>query len=290
MISSNTRLAAIIGSPVAQSLSPVIHNAVFEAKNLDWLYVAFLVNSSRVRDALSAMSALGIGGFSVTMPHKNEVAKIVGEIGEVDEIVKLTKSANTVVLRADNSLWATNTDGDGCCNALEEAMQSTVKGERVVILGAGGTASAVAYVLAQRGASEVVIINRSVDRAQDLVKQIGGVVRVANSTSIAKEISNAQIIINTTPVGFGDIGENTKTPIDISLIRSSHVVLDAVYNPLQTGLIVAATNAGAVVVDGLSMLVHQAVLQQQHWISERYKSTDIALMRNAALSHLASIR
>ena len=290
MISSTTRLAAIIGSPVAQSLSPVIHNAVFEAKNLDWLYVAFLVNSSRVRDALSAMSALGIGGFSVTMPHKNEVAKIVGEIGEVDEIVKLTKSANTVVLRADNSLWATNTDGDGCCNALEEAMQSTVKGERVVILGAGGTASAVAYVLAQRGASEVVIINRSVDRAQDLAKQIGGVVRVANSTNIAREISSAKIIINTTPVGFGDIGENAKTPIDISLIRSSHVVLDAVYNPLQTGLIVAATNAGAVVVDGLSMLVHQAVLQQQHWTSERYKSTDIALMRDAALSHLASIR
>ena len=169
-------------------------------------------------------------------------------------------------------------------------MQSTVKGECVVILGAGGTASAVAYVLAQRGASEVVIINRSVDRAQDLAKQIGGVVRVANSTNIAREISSAKIIINTTPVGFGDIGENAKTPIDISLIRSSHVVLDAVYNPLQTGLIVAATNAGAVVVDGLSMLVHQAVLQQQHWTSERYKSTDIALMRNAALSHLASIR
>ena len=290
MISSKTRLAAIIGAPVAQSLSPVIHNAVFEAKKMDWLYVAFLVNSSRVRDALSAMSALGIGGFSVTMPHKNEVAKIVGEIGEVDEIVKITKSANTVVLRADNSLWATNTDGDGCGNALEEAMQSTVKGECVVILGAGGTASAVAYVLAQRGASEVVIINRSVDRAQDLAKQIGGVVRVANSASVAKEISSARIIINTTPVGFGDIGENAKTPIDVSLIRSSHVVLDAVYNPLQTGLIVAATNAGAVVVDGLSMLVHQAVLQQQHWTSERHKSTDIALMRNAALSHLASIR
>jgi len=224
------------------------------------------------------------------MPHKNEVAKIVGETGEVDEIVKITKSANTVVLRADNSLWATNTDGDGCCNALEEAMQSSVKGERAVIIGAGGTASAVAYVLAQRGASEVVIINRSANRAQDLVKQIGGVVRVAGAAGQTSEISNARIIINTTPVGFGDASKNAPTPIDVSLIQSSHVVLDAVYNPLQTGLIVAARNAGAVVVDGLSMLVHQAILQQRHWTSESYENSDIALMRNAAVSHLASIQ
>ncbi len=290
MISSKTRLAAIIGSPVAQSLSPVIHNAVFEAKNLDWIYVSFLVKSGRVSDALTAMSTLGIGGFSVTMPHKNEVAKIVAETGQVDEIVKITKSANTVVLRADNSLWATNTDGDGCCNALEEAMQSSVKGERAVIIGAGGTASAVAYVLAQRGASEVVIINRSANRAQDLVKQIGGVVRVAGAADQTSEISNARIIINTTPVGFGDTSKNAPTPIDVSLIQSSHVVLDAVYNPLQTGLIVAARNAGAVVVDGLSMLVHQAILQQRHWTSESYENSDIALMRNAAVSHLASIQ
>lgn len=290
MISSKTRLAAIIGSPVAQSLSPVIHNAVFEAKNLDWIYVSFLVKSGRVSDALTAMSTLGIGGFSVTMPHKNEVAKIVGETGQVDEIVKITKSANTVVLRADNSLWATNTDGDGCCNALEEAMQSSVKGERAVIIGAGGTASAVAYVLAQRGASEVVIINRSANRAQDLVKQIGGVARVAGAAGVTTEISNSRIIINTTPVGFGETSKNAPTPIDVSLIQSSHVVLDAVYNPLQTGLIVAARNAGAVVVDGLSMLVHQAILQQWHWTSESYENSDIALMRNAAVSHLASIQ
>jgi shikimate dehydrogenase len=117
-ITSATRLAAVIGSPVVQSLSPVIHNAVFESLNVDWLYVAFNVQPARVEDALASMTALGIGGLSVTMPHKNVVAEIVIQHGEVDEVVRVTNSANTVVLRPDNSLWATNTDGEGCCLSL----------------------------------------------------------------------------------------------------------------------------------------------------------------------------
>ena len=97
----------MIGSPVAQSLSPVIHNAIFESLNVDWLYVAFNVQSARVEDALTSMTALGIGGLSVTMPHKNAVAEIVIQCGEVDQVVRVTNSANTIVLRSDSSLWAT---------------------------------------------------------------------------------------------------------------------------------------------------------------------------------------
>ena len=89
----------MIGSPVAQSLSPVIHNAIFESLNVDWLYVAFNVQSARVEDALTSMTALGIGGLSVTMPHKNAVAEIVIQCGEVDQVVRVTNSANTIVLR-----------------------------------------------------------------------------------------------------------------------------------------------------------------------------------------------
>lgn len=273
----------MIGTPVVQSLSPVIHNAVFESLDVDWLYLAFNVQPLRVEDALSAMTALGIGGLSVTMPHKNVVAQIVGRLGEVDEIVRVTNSANTVVQRPDQSLWATNTDGAGCCNALEQAMNSSVRGERVVVLGAGGTASAVAYELAQRGAGDIAIINRTPQNAEELVKRIAGASRVVASSDFAATISNAKIIINTTPVGFGD-DTNFVSPIDISLIKPSHVVLDAVYKPLLTGLLIASQKAGATVVDGLSMLVHQAALQQQHWIG---RSGDIALMRDCALEHLA---
>ncbi len=282
-INTNTRLAAIIGSPVAQSLSPVIHNAVFAARSINWVYLAFEVRPGRVADALNSMSTFGIGGLSVTMPHKNEVAKIVAEIGEIDQVVRVTNSANTVVLRQDNSLWATNTDGEGCCNALELAMNSSLHGQRVVVLGAGATASALAYALVQRGASDVSIINRTDTRAKDLVKRIGGTTRVCLPTEINSDIISSQIIINTTPVGFGKVSDNSESPIDVSLINSSHVVLDAVYHPLETGLLLGAKKAGATVVDGLSMLIHQAALQQQHWIGE---PGDIALMRDAALAQL----
>ena len=267
-INSKTRIAALIGSPVAQSLSPVIHNAV-----LNWLYVAFHVEPGRARDALLAMSTLGICGLSVTMPHKTDVAKVVEEIGEIDKIVRITGAANTVVLRKDSSLWATNTDGEGCCNALELAMESSLSGARVVVLGAGGTGAGVAYALVQRGASDVAIINRSFDRAQELVKRIGGTSRVGNQSQIADDISGAQVIINTTPI----------TSIDVSLLNESHVVLDAVYHPLQTQLLRGALTVGAIVVDGLEMLVHQAALQQQFWIGE---PGDVGLMRHAALKCL----
>ena len=230
------------------------------------------------------MTTLGIGGLSVTMPHKNTVAEIVAQRGEVDQVVRVTNSANTVVLRPNQSLWATNTDGQGCCNALEQAMKSSIKGERVVVLGAGGTASAVVYELLQRGASDVAVINRTPQRAQDLVKQVAGVARVVSSSEIGNTISNSRIIINTTPVGFGSEQGSLVSPIDASLIKPSHVVLDAVYKPLITGLLSSAQKAGALVVDGLSMLVHQAALQQQHWIGQ---IGDTELMRESALAHLA---
>lgn len=290
-IDSQTRIAALIGSPVAHSLSPIIHNAVFAALSVNWLYVAFHVEPGRAREALLAMSTLGIGGLSVTMPHKADVAKVVEEIGEIDEIVRVTGSANTVVLRKDNSLWATNTDGEGCCNALELAMKSSLSGARVVVLGAGGTGAGVTYALVQRGASDVAIINRSFDRAQELVKRIGGTSRVGNQSQIADDIADARVIINTTPVGFSDHDETNDrinnpssiTPIDVSLLNASHVVLDAVYHPLQTQLLRGALTVGATVVDGLEMLVHQAALQQQFWIGE---PGDVGLMRKAALASL----
>ena len=200
--------------------------------------------------------------------------------------MRITGAANTVVLRKDSSLWATNTDGEGCCNALELAMESSLSGARVVVLGAGGTGAVVAYALVQRGASDVAIINRSIDRAQELVKRIGGTSRVGKQSQIADDISSAQVIINTTPVGFNDHDLHhaiNDSPIDVSLLNASHVVLDAVYHPLQTQLLRGALTVGAKVVDGLEMLVHQAALQQQFWIGE---PGDVGLMRTAALASL----
>ena len=285
MISKNpdsaTRLAAVIGDPIAQSLSPVIHNAVFESLKVNWLYLAFLVETGKVKDALDAMSVFGIAGFSVTMPHKNEVAKLVREIGEIDEIVRVTNSANTVMLRQDGSIFATNTDGQGACNAIEANSTQKIAESRVVVLGAGGTASAVVHSLIKNGAAEVVIANRTPANAKEIAQNYENC-RV--SSNLERDVAGAQIIINTTPVGFNPSGEqNSKSviaPIDVTLINATHTVLDAVYRPLETGLLGAAKKVGAQTIDGLEMLVHQASLQQEVWLGTR---GDTDLMRRAAL-------
>lgn len=278
---SGTRLAAVIGDPVAQSLSPIIHNAVFESLKVNWLYLAFLVETGKVKDALDAMSVFGIAGFSVTMPHKNEVARLVREIGEIDEIVRVTNSANTVMLRQDGSMFATNTDGQGACNAIEANSSQKIAKSRVVVLGAGGTASAVVYSLIKNGAAEVVIANRTPANAEKIAQNYENC-RV--SSNLDREVANAEIIINTTPVGFNPSGEqNSKSviaPIDVTLINATHTVLDAVYRPLETGLLGAAKKVGAQTIDGLEMLVHQASLQQEVWLGVR---GDTDLMRRAAL-------
>ena len=282
-LDSGTRLAAVIGNPVAQSLSPIIHNAVFDSLKVDWLYLAFLVETGKVKDALDAMTVFGIAGYSVTMPHKNEVAKLVREIGEIDEIVKTTNSANTVMLRQDGSIFATNTDGQGACNAIEANSSQKIAKSRVVVLGAGGTASAVVYSLIKNGATEVVIANRTPANAETIAQNYENC-RV--SSNLDREVANAQIIINTTPVGFNPSGEQKSesvvAPIDVTLINATHTVLDAVYRPLETGLLLAAKKVGAQTVDGLEMLVHQASLQQEVWLGER---GDTKLMRRAALNH-----
>ncbi len=281
-LDSGTRLAAVIGDPVAQSLSPIIHNAVFESLKVDWVYLAFLVESGKVKDALDAMSVFGIAGYSVTMPHKNEVAKLVAEIGEIDEIVKVTKSANTVMLRQDGSIFATNTDGQGACNAIEANTSQKIAKSRVVVLGAGGTASAVVHSLIKNGAAEVVIANRTPANAEKIAQNYENC-RV--SSNLDREIADAQIVINTTPVGFNPNGEQNResslAPIDVTLISANHTVLDAVYRPLETGLLLAAKKVGAKTVDGLEMLVHQASLQQEVWLGTR---GDTELMRRAALN------
>ncbi len=282
VVNAQTRIAAIIGNPVAQSLSPVIHNAVFRSLGVNWLYLAFLVESEKVRQTLTEMAALGIAGYSVTMPHKNEVARIVAEIGEVDEVVRKTSAANTVMLRSDNSVFATNTDGQGACNAIESVANFKIAGSRVVLLGAGGTASAVAYALVKNGAKDVLIHNRSPQRAEELVARIEGC-RIGRQAELANDVEQAQIVINTTPVGFDPSGAGSKTesPIDVRLIKSHHIVLDAVYRPLETSLLAAAKKVGAKTVDGLEMLVHQAALQQEIWLGQR---GDTKLMRDAALN------
>ena len=270
-------VAAIIGYPVSQSLSPAMHNAVFHQRKLDWSYVAMEVREEALLGVMQTLGSKSLLALSVTMPHKEAIFEILDNastsFGEIDESARAARSVNTIAI-SGGRLIGSNTDGDGCCNAIEQT-GFAIAGSRVVVVGAGGTARAIVATLARRGASDVAVINRTESRAQDVIA----------STNVARigtvdDIANASILINATSVGMG----NQETPVDATRLHSDLAVVDAVYHPLETTLLRDAKRAGAKTVDGLWMLVHQGALQQLAWFKE---IGDVQLMRQAAVDELA---
>lgn len=266
-------VAAVIGSPIEQSLSPAIHNAAFRIHGDDWIYVGFDVAKGSAKEALQAMRVFGIAGLSVTMPLKGEVCDAVDAL---DDAARIAHSVNTVVRQADGSLLGLNTDGEGCCNALESA-GAVLTSAKVVIVGAGGTARAIIAAMTSRGVAEIAVINRTESRASEAIK-VSPVARIG----LDLDIANANIVINATPVGMGST-DNETMPCDKKFLQQGQFVLDAIYHPLATPLLRSARSVGASIVDGLDMLVHQGALQQLIWLG---RLPSVEIMRTAALDEL----
>lgn len=274
---SRRRVAALIGSPVEHSLSPVIHQAAFDAAGIDWVYAAFDVAPGRANEAIAAMRVLGIRGLSVTMPHKHDVAAAVDRL---DPAAAALRSVNTVSWDGDD-LVGTSTDGAGFVAALaEEGID--VRGSSVAIIGAGGAARSLIDALGRAGASGIRVVNRTAERARSACE----LADVASPGSAA-DIPSADLVVNASSVGMGVDPASAgpaDLPCDPSLLAAGHVVADLVYHPLQTAWLAQARQAGARTVDGLGMLVHQAALQQQAWLG---LLPDVGVMRRAAEAELA---
>jgi shikimate dehydrogenase len=270
-LSARTRLAAVIGSPVAHSRSPAIHNAAFAAAGLDWAFLAFEVPPGGAVAALDAVRALGLGGLSVTMPHKGDVAAAVDERSEV---VERLGAANCVVPVGGGRLRGESTDGAGFVRSLADAGFEPA-GRRCTVVGAGGAARAVVLALAAAGAAAVTVSNRSAGNARRAAALAPGTGRVAEP-GVAAAITEADLVVNATPIGMGADGA---VPFDPSLLGAGQVVADLVYDPLETPLLAAAAAAGCRTVDGLGMLVHQAALAFEAWTGE---AAPLEAMRAAA--------
>lgn len=274
---SGRRLAALIGSPVEHSLSPVIHQAAFDAGGIDWVYLAFEVADGDAAAALDAMRVLGIAGMSVTMPHKQAIADLVDRL---EPAARALRSVNTVSWDGD-ALVGSSTDGAGFVASLAE-VGIDVAGSRVAVIGAGGAARSVIDALGRAGAVDITVLNRTRERAE-----LAATLASAASVGIASDVSRADIVVNATKVGMGvdpaDAGPGD-LPCDPGLLRPEQVVADLVYHPLRTAWLRAAADLGARTVDGLGMLIHQAALQQQTWLGSR---PDVAAMRGAAEAALA---
>lgn len=248
MITGRTRVAAVIGDPIAHSLSPELHNAAFAAAGLDWVYVAWPVAAGRGAAAVDAMRTAGLAGMSVTMPHKDAVADAADV--RSDAVVALG-AANCLVRLDDGRIRAENTDGAGFLAGLRDDADTAVAGRRVLLIGAGGAARAVAQACGAAEASDVAVLNRTPDRAAACAALAGAVGRVGDATDLA----SADIVVNATSLGMGD---DAAMPCDPALLHGGQIVVDLIYTPLQTAWLAAARQAGIEAHNGLSMLVHQA--------------------------------
>ena len=272
-------IAAVIGSPVSHSLSPAIHNAAFVAAQRSGEYVAVECDTADVEATMAKFQLAGLVGLSVTMPLKEAV---IDCLDFVTPDADFLNAVNCVTFGPTGSIGH-NTDGDGCCDALTEQGGARLRGATVVLLGAGGTARSIALALVRRGA-HVVVVNRTQSHAINLV---GSVTAFGDEVSISvgdqSSIASASFLINATSCGMN----SSEIPIDSSVLHNRLTVLDAVYSPLETSLLAAARVAGATVVDGLWMLIHQARHQQKLWFGE---FSDASAMRLAAERELSARR
>ncbi len=271
-LSGRTRLAAVIGSPVNHSRSPALANAAFAAGGLDWAMVAFDVPAGSGAAAVQAARVLGLGGLMVTMPHKAEVGAALDRLTPAAHALGAVNS----IAWEGSDLVGDNTDGPGLVASLREDHQVDPAGLRVAVLGAGGAARSVVWAVAAAGAVDVAVVNRTEARAEVAAALAGRVGRVGSSADVA----GADLVINATSVGMGaEPGTGGPLPVSPGSLGPGQVVVDLVYQPLNTPLLEAARQAGAQAIDGLGMLVHQAALSLERWTGRR---PDLAAMQAAA--------
>ena len=248
MVDGGTKVCCLIGDPVEHSLSPLIHNAGYEALGINFIYVSF--RAKDIKRAIDGIRELGIRGASITMPHK---ISAVEYIDDIDEVAREIGAINTIV-NNNGVLTGFNTDGGAALKTLGEV--TTLRGKRVVLIGGGGAARAIAVGL-RRSGTELLILNRTAAKARRLAK-------LANAGDFGNleklpVASTADILINATPVGMWPRAD--ESPIPKELLHNGLTVFDIVYNPKETRLLVEAKEKGCAVIYGYKMLLHQAAMQ-----------------------------
>jgi len=260
--------ACVIGWPVEHSRSPLIHRYWLGLYGVEGAYEKEAVSPEEIEAFLRSLGARGYAGANVTLPHK-EAALAVADAA--DEAAKAIGAANTLWLDEEGRLHASNTDAYGFMTHLSEAAPDWNRGQRpVMVLGAGGAARAILHGLIAGGAGRILIANRSQHRAEALAKVFGPSVSVVPWADRSKDLAGCGLLINATSLGMAG-----KPPLDIdlALLPADAVVADIVYSPLETDLLAAAKARGNLTVDGLGMLLHQAVPGFERWFGVRPKVT-----------------
>ncbi len=246
-------LAGVMGWPVAHSRSPAIHNHWIKQLGLNGAYVLLPVDPSQLSTAVSGLRALGFRGCNVTIPHKVEAMRWVDS---VDANAQRVGALNTIVLQEDGSLKGFNHDGFGYIESLLEAKPDwRADAGPVTVLGAGGAARSVVLALADRGAKEIRLLNRSFDKAQALAHEFGSPVQALDWNQRHAALADVALLVNTTNQGMHG---NPPLELNLDALPRHALVSDVIYIPLETDLLAAARQRGNPTVNGLGMLLHQA--------------------------------
>jgi shikimate dehydrogenase len=270
-ITGRTRLAGIMGWPVAHSRSPAMHNFWLEEQGIDGAYVPLPVRPEQLEQALRALPSLGFRGCNLTIPHKQLALSIADR---VEPLARRIGAVNTIIVAPDGSLEGRNTDAFGFRETLRETVPDwSPSGGPAVVLGAGGAARAVVAALIEARAAEIRLINRTEARAELLARELAipsSRITVLPWSDRDRGLAEAGLLVNTTSLGMA---EEPELEIDLALLPLSAIVMDIVYVPLETALLAAARQRGHRVVDGLGMLLHQGRPGFEAWFGAPVRVT-----------------
>ncbi|WP_310551543.1 shikimate dehydrogenase [Paenibacillus glufosinatiresistens] len=269
-------LLGVIGCPVAQSKSPLMHGAALKEMGLEGSYVPLHVEPERLGETIAAMRTLGFRGFNVTIPHK---LAIMDYLDDVDERAREIGAVNTV-LNEGGRLKGYNTDGIGYVRSLKAEAAPELAGKRAVVIGAGGAARGIVDALLRENPASVTIVNRDATKAASLADAMASRGRVAalGTDKLQEAASAADILINTTSVGM--YPQESATPIPAEWIPGGIVVSDLIYNPLETRMLREAAQRGCTVHGGLGMFVYQGAYALEYWTG---RPAPAGVMREALL-------
>ena len=276
-MTEGVQLAGVIGDPVGHSKSPALHGHWLKRYGINGHYIPMHVTRDDFADVLKTLPKMGFRGVNVTVPHKEIALQLADTI---TDRAALIGAANTLTFTSTGKVQADNTDGIGfLANIKQKYPEWRASNGSALVLGAGGAARAIVSALLADGAPEVILVNRTRSRSENLRDQLGARIKVMDWTKIPQVLPDIATVVNTTSLGM--VGQQPLN-IDLAGLHKETLVNDIVYAPLKTELLLQAEQAGAHIVDGLGMLLHQAAPGFERWFGQRPEVDDE--LRKAVLS------
>ncbi|AUB38840.1 aroE, shikimate dehydrogenase [Nostoc flagelliforme CCNUN1] len=285
-MTGKTKLLGVIGHPVEHSLSPAMHNAAITNLELDYVYLPFPIAPQNLEIAIAGFAAIGVVGFSVTIPHKQAIMPLLSEITPIAQAI----GAVNTVSRQNNQWVGTNTDIEGFIAPLQTTYQQDWSQKVAVILGNGGAARAVVAGCHQLGFAKIHVVGRNVQRLQEFNNSwnnspISENLQVHQWEELPKLIPQANLLVNTTPIGmYSKVHESPLSVEEIANLPKGAIAYDLIYIPKPTQFLKQAEKQGAIAIDGLEMLVQQGVAALKIWLQQ--ETVPVEVMRQTLQNHL----